>query len=127
MATHRIPIHGGQGGFEGVANYVRLAPNRTSLEPDALPARIQRSRFLTATGYPVTDGASFIMVLEYTDAGPQAQAFLTYSQSGDSSSRHFSDQTERFSSKQWRPIRFEHNEILADPELEVVTVRGGAR
>ena len=126
-AGRRIPIHGGQGGYEGVANYVRLGPNQTTLEPEALPARIQGSRFLTATGYPVTSGTSFIMVLEYTDAGPQAQAFLTYSQSGDSSSPHFSDQTERFSAKQWRPIRFEHNEILADPELEVVTVRGGAR
>ncbi len=99
--------------------------------PDSLPLTGEeetplslRSRMNADTGYPITGGTSFIMVLDYTDAGPDAQAILTYSQSGDPSSPHFADQTERFSNKQWRPILFAEDQISADPELEEITIRG---
>ena len=120
----RVSIHGGQGEYEGVLNYVRLVPNTTTLESEILPSLIPGSRFLTTAGYPITNGTSFIMVLEYTDRGPEADAMLTYSQSGDFSSPHFLDQTDRFSVKKWRAVRFERDDILADPELEVFVVRG---
>ena len=38
-------------------------------------------------------GSSFIMALSFTANGPEAQAILSYSQSGDPQSPHFSDQT----------------------------------
>jgi acyl-homoserine-lactone acylase len=119
-----IPLHGGQQ-IEGVANVVRLMPNLTTLEPQSLPAAVEGSSFLRASGYPVNFGTSFLMVLEYTESGPSAQALLTNSQSSDPASPHFADQMDLFSAKQWRPVLFEEGDILADPELTVLHVSGG--
>ncbi len=118
----RIPIHGGDGAYDGIANFVNYGPNRTTLEPAPIHERVAGSRFLTKDGYPVNYGTSFIMALEYTDKGPNAQAFLTYSQSGDPESPHFYDQTMLFSSKSWRPILFEEAAIKADRNLKVTRV-----
>jgi acyl-homoserine-lactone acylase len=120
---HKIPIHGGDGTLEGVENFVRNGANRTTLEPMFPREKIEGSRYLTTDGYPVNSGSSFVMALEYTDEGPRAQAFLTYSQSGDPESVHFSDQTELFSKKAWRPIAFAEAEVAADT-VSSVTVTG---
>ena len=114
----RIPIHGGDGPYEGIANVVGYGANRTTLEPGMNPTRISGSRNLTKDGYPITVGTSFIMALEYTATGPRAQAFLTYSQSGDPASPQYYDQTELFSAKKWRKILFTDAEIKADPNLK---------
>lgn len=118
----RIPIHGGDGAYDGIANFVNYGPNRTTLEPAPTPEKIAGSRFLTRDGYPVNYGTSFIMALEYTDRGPRAQAFLTYSQSGDPESPFFYDQTMLFSAKSWRPILFEDTAIKADRNLKVTRI-----
>ena len=118
----RIPIHGGDGAYDGIANFVNYGPNRTTLEPSPAPEKIAGSRFLTREGYPVNYGTSFIMALEYTDRGPRAQAFLTYSQSGDPESPFFYDQTMLFSAKRWRPILFEEAAIKADRNLKVTRI-----
>jgi acyl-homoserine-lactone acylase len=120
----RIPIHGG-GLYEGIANIVGYGGNSTTLEPLPPPARVNGSRYLTKDGYPITSGTSFIMALEFTAQGPRAQAFLTYSQSGDPASPLFSDQTELFSAKQWRRILFTEAEIKADPQLKTIKVTSG--
>lgn len=117
-----IPIHGGEGAWDGIANFVNYAPNTTTLEPFKVPQRIRGSRFLTKEGYPVNRGSSFIMALEYTSQGPRAMAFLTYSQSGDPASKLFYDQTELFSAKKWRKILFTEAEIKADPNLKSVRI-----
>ncbi len=109
-----IPIHGGQGTYEGVENFIRWGANGTTLEPEARPARNEGSVFLRNGGYPVNSGSSFVMTLQYTDAGPQARAFLTYSQSGDPESEYFSDQTELFSRKAWRNCLFDEPAIASD-------------
>jgi acyl-homoserine-lactone acylase len=98
--------------------------NGTTLEPLELPDKMEGSQFLTKEGYPINSGTSFLMALEYTDRGPRAQAILTYGQSGDPKSPHFSDQTELFSKKQWRPILFTNEEIEADAELRVKQLSG---
>lgn len=118
----RIPIHGGDGPFEGITNVLGYSPNRTTLEPGMTPARVPGSRNLTKDGYPINVGTSFIMALEYTDKGPHAQAFLTYSESGDPASPQFYDQTELFSAKKWRKILFTETEIKADPNLKTKKV-----
>jgi len=118
----RIPMHGGDGAYDGIANFVNFAPNTTTLEPNPAPQRVRGSRFLTREGYPINRGTSFLMALEYTEKGPRAQAFLTYSQSGDPASPQFYDQTQLFSDKQWRPIRFTEQEIQADRNLKTVRV-----
>ncbi|HEX6339964.1 hypothetical protein [Umezawaea sp.] len=50
---------------------------------------------------------------------------LAYSQSSDSTSPHFSDQTTPYSRKQWATERFCERDVLASPELRVVRVRQG--
>lgn len=113
-AGKRIPVHGGDGQWEGVLNMQRNARNTTTLEPMDNPPAVQGSRFLTDKGYPVGHGSSFVLALEYTKAGPRAKAFLTYSESGDPESPHFTDQTLRFANKEWRPVLFREAEIKAD-------------
>lgn len=120
----RIPIHGGEGAYDGIANFVNYAPNTTTLEPTPVPERVRGSRLLTKDGYPVNRGSSFIMALEYTTKGPRARAFLTYSQSGDPASPRYYDQTLLFSEKKWRPILFTEAEIRADPNLKTVRITG---
>src|SRR5437016_10257617 len=78
------------------------------------PRPVLGSCFLTESGYPVAHGSSFLMALEFTDKGPHAKAFLTYSESGDPVSPQFTDQTELFSKKQWRPILFEEKQVASD-------------
>lgn len=119
----RIPIHGGHGFWEGVTNYTNYAPNQTTLEPDVPVAPlVEGSRFLREDGYPVNRGTSFVMVMEFTDSGPRGLALLTYGQSGDPDSPHYSDQTELFSRKEWRPVLFAAEDIEADPELRTYRV-----
>lgn len=119
----RIPVHGGHGDAEGIANFVRHIPNTTTLEPDpVLAPLVEGSQNLRRDGYPVTGGSSFVLVVGFTDAGPRARAVLTYGQSGDPQSPHFSDQTELFSRKQWREIRFTEKEIAADTALRTKVV-----
>jgi acyl-homoserine-lactone acylase len=124
----RIPIHGGLGGEEGIANFVNFAPNDSTLESDGPPMEaVKGSRYLTRAGYRVNRGSSFVMVLGYTDGGPRARALLTYGESGDPLSPHFSDQTELFSRKAWRDVLFTEEEIAADPNLRTEVVRARAR
>jgi acyl-homoserine-lactone acylase len=118
----RIPIHGGEGEYDGIVNFVNFAPNSTTLEPGPAYERVKGSRYLTKDGYPINRGSSFVMALEYTERGPRAQAFLTYSQSGDPTSPLYYDQTELFSAKKWRRILFTDAEIKADPNLKTLRV-----
>ena len=113
----RIPVHGGDGLYEGLTNVVGFGTNRSTLEPFASPARVVGSRALTKDGYPVNQGSSFLMALEYTNQGPRAKAILTYAQSGDTRSPQFTDQTQLFGAKQWRRVRFTEKDIKADPSL----------
>jgi len=118
----RFPIPGGLA-MEGAANIVAYSADSTTLG-DKLPrAAIVDSRSgLTEDGYLINYGTSFVMVVEFTEDGPRAEAVLTYSQSGDPASPHFADQTAIFSADGWRPIRFTDEEIAADPELTTVQV-----
>jgi acyl-homoserine-lactone acylase len=123
-AGRRIPIHGGDGAYDGLMNMQRNSRNTTTLEPMEYPRPVQGSRFLTEKGYPVVHGSSFLMALEFTAEGPRAKAFLTYSQSGDPLSPHFTDQTERFSQKQWRPVLFREAEIRKNISRSYTVVGG---
>ena len=103
----RVPIHGGRGS-EGVSNVVGGGGNGTTSEASSPSDQ---------PGYPVSNGTSFIYNVEFTADGPVAEAFLTYGESGDPTSEFFSDQTIRFSNKDWRPILFTDKAIADDPDL----------
>ena len=64
----------------------------------------------------IRHGASWIYVVEFTDAGPKSQGFLTYSQSTDPTSPHHSDQTELYSKKGWDDL------LWRDEDVEKATV-----
>ncbi len=110
----KIPVHGGKGKHEGVANYINYRPSSTSA-PFKKPVKyIEGSTSLTKDGYLINYGSSFILSLMYTKEGPSANAILSYSQSGNPDSPHFTDQTWLFSKKKWRPILFNADEIKKD-------------
>ena len=119
----RIPIHGGPGDLLGITNAIGFSRFGTSLEPGYQPPpSVRDGSALTEAGWPVNNGTSFIMTLEFTDGGPRAQAFLTYGETGDAGSEHFTDQTKRFSAKEWRDVLFTDEQIDGDPELREYTV-----
>ena len=121
----RIPVHGGLGDDEGIANFVNYAPNTTTLEPDApVPALVPGSRTLRQNVYPINRGSSFVMAMTFTDAGPRGRALMTYGQSGDPASPHFADQTELFSRKAWREILFTDEQIKGDKSLTTKVLTG---
>jgi len=80
----------------------------------------------TSGVYPdVSDGSSFIMAVELTPAGPHTRTILTYSESANPASPHYTDQTVLFSHKQWVTERFTQAQITSDPRLRITVLRGG--
>lgn len=78
-----------------------------------------------AGGYTeVSDGSSYIQAVGW-DGGacPVARTLLTYSQSSNPVSPHFSDQTRLYSGERWVTSRFCERDIARSPELRVVRVR----
>lgn len=67
----------------------------------------------------MSGGTSFIMALEFTANGPQAEALLTYGQSGDPDSPKAIDQTRLFSRKQWRPIYYNATAVKKNTLREI--------
>jgi len=95
----RIAIPGG-GSSEGVFN-------------------INAASAIPGVGYYVYHGASWVMALEFTEAGPVADAWLTYGQSHDPESEHFSDQTHLYSRGEWRPVLFTDEAIQNDVKSSI--------
>ncbi len=128
----KVPIHGG-GGVDGVTNVVGMGrnwsildPTFDSLEVELLGARSSLARMtgaVDATGYLVSNGTSFLLALAYTDAGPRAKAFLTYSDTEDREDPEYTRATERFSKKQWRDVLFDADDVEEAAE-RTVTVKG---
>lgn len=79
-----------------------------------------------AGGYAeVAHGTSHVQAVGW-DGGrcPVARTLLSYSQSSNPNSAHFSDQTELFSGERWVTSRFCERDILRSPALKVVRVKG---
>ncbi len=99
----RIPVHGGNG--DGIYNAIE-----STLSPD--------------TGqFEVDFGASLLLTVSFDGGKPRAEGFLSYSQSTSPASPHFSDQTLRFSAKQWIRYPFTPEEIAADPVRRTIRIR----
>jgi len=125
----RVPIHGG-GEIEGIANVVTPvgALSRSDLEPGppmppAVPGRTERSG-LHEGGYPVTYGASFVMVVSFGEDGPEGRGLLVYGQSTNPASPHHADQAHAFATKDLRPLRWRDDDIAADPAHRSQHVQG---
>lgn len=100
----RIPLHGGWE-FTGVLNQLDMP--------------------LGARGFGEPGfGSSYIQVVTWDERGPVADAILAYGQVAEPSHPHAADQTRLFAAKQWVRLPFHEEDILADPVLEVVELRG---
>lgn len=104
---HRIPVHGGTEAL-GVWNKAEAVWNAAG------------------GGYTeVAHGTSHVQAVGWDGSRcPVARTLLAYSQSSDPGSPHAADQTELFSAERWVRARFCEKDILADPRLRVVRVRG---
>jgi acyl-homoserine-lactone acylase len=118
-ADETVPIHGGIT-REGVANLIHYNTFKTTIDPPMPRAPLVHGRTgLTEEGYVVNNGTSFLLAVELGPDGPEASAFVTYGQSSDPRSPHFTDQTLRFRDKQWRRILHREEDIEAAPDLVV--------
>ena len=93
--------------------------------PRVSPAVIENTAGLSATageGWRMARGTSWHFGLEFTDNGPEAYGLISYSQSSDSLSAYFSDQSEIYSMKNYRPILFKEGDIAANllPQGEII-------
>jgi acyl-homoserine-lactone acylase len=120
-AGERVPIHGGRGD-EGVTNVVGFGGNDTTSEPPMDRGEPIEGSRLTTLGYPISNGTSFIYVLEFTDSGPRAVSLLTYGGTGDPRSPEHVAQTRRYSAKDWKEVRFRTEDIEADPSARTYEV-----
>jgi acyl-homoserine-lactone acylase len=97
-----IPIHGGNGG-SGVYN------------------AISSGNLINGVGYtPIFAGSSYIQAVSWQSNGPQARAIVTYSQSTDPDSPHFSDMTQLFSDEGWVELPYNMGDIMADQTESVL-------
>ena len=118
----RIPLHGGTG-RDGVTNVVSWTDGGSSSEP--APTRgelITPNGELRGDGYPVNNGTSFVMVVDFSSGEPEGSAILTYGNTGQRDAAAFPTQTVRFSDKNWREISWTEEQILADPDLSEFTI-----
>jgi acyl-homoserine-lactone acylase len=116
--NHAFKLHGGNR-FEGIANLQVTTPFNDSPIFQGSNTSLGDSRTLTKSGYNIAHGSSFIMALAFTEQGPEAEAILSYSQSGAPGSKHFADQTALYSNEEWRPIYFNANEVFANTQESV--------
>ncbi len=107
--------------FEGVFNMAEggqqsrstseLANNVTGLARPDSPLLTHHLDGQQREGYTLNSGSSFVMLLQFTQNGPEAQMLHSYSQSHDPVSQHFDDQTVLFSQQQWQPMHFKKDEV----------------
>ncbi|MDR3454293.1 MAG: penicillin acylase family protein [Rhodoferax sp.] len=100
-----ITIPGGEE-FEGVLNKVQSLGQPT----------------LSAGGYQINYGSSYIQAVTFDDRGPVAYGILTYGQSSDPASPRAYDQLAMFSQKQWLPLPFHAADVAAQRVGQPVTL-----
>ncbi|KKD06850.1 penicillin acylase family protein [Streptomyces sp. WM6386] len=72
----------------------------------------------------VTTGSSYIQAVGWDGSHcPVARTLLSYSQSSNPNSSHYSDQTRLYSQEKWVTSRFCERDILTSPGLRIVHVR----
>jgi len=90
----RIPIFGGESGVGAFTIVSTQGEN------------------LTKEGYGIVYGNSYIQTVTWDDKGqPQAEGFITYSQSTDPANPHYDDFTKAYSQKQWQKLPFNAADI----------------
>jgi len=118
----KLPWPGGdhvEGGFNVFATHsygldTTLYPPKHSYTParDVVSGAPLRSG-LSAEGYHIRFGSSWMMVVGFDDDGPVARGLLSYSQSTNPESDYYEDQTRYYSEKKaLRPILYREKDII---------------
>lgn len=119
----RIPWHGGDGNIDGAFNAIGVVTSSVKEDtvfPRIAPSVIDDTGGLSdgtvadTDGWLIARGTSWHFGLEFTDNGPEAYGLVSYSQSSDSMSDFFTDQSERYSNKDYRKLFLEESEIAAN-------------
>jgi acyl-homoserine-lactone acylase len=119
----RIPIHGSSG--LDTANAVGCCSGSRTRQPlGDVGNPIEGSDLRDLPGYPIANGSSFVMALQYGPDGPQAEGFLTYGNPDDPDQPAATQGFRDFSARQWRTLRFTDAAIEADPGLVTTEVSG---
>ncbi|MFT5681559.1 MAG: acyl-homoserine-lactone acylase [Myxococcota bacterium] len=109
-----IPILGGQD-YEGVVAIATYSGgNATLLETEPRATVLNDTSDLTADGYQINYGNSFVMTVDMGGDSPTCEAIMTYSQSDDPDSPHFDDQTLLYRDGLLRPCLFTAEDVAAD-------------
>ena len=112
----RLPWPGAnnrEGGFNVFS--VALGNNGTALPRHTYPTLPNSILSAEASGYHINSGSSWMYVVSFTENGPQARGILTYSQSTNSSSDSFNDQSTVYSQTGgFRPLRYTEEDIAAN-------------
>ena len=125
-----IPWHGGDGNIDGAFNAIGVVTDpflEDTRFPRIAPSTIENTAGLSdgtdgIDGWLIARGTSWHFGLEFTDNGPEAYGLVSYSQSTDSMSPYFSDQSEQYSNKEYRQLFFTEEDIQANllPQGETV-------
>ncbi|WP_417515045.1 penicillin acylase family protein [Marinobacter sp.] len=128
--TQPIPWHGGDGNIDGAFNAIGVVTDpflEDTRFPRIAPSTIDNTAGLSdgtdgIDGWLMARGTSWHFGLEFTDNGPEAYGLVSYSQSTDSMSTYFSDQSEQYSRKDYRQLFFTEEDIQANllPQGETV-------
>jgi acyl-homoserine-lactone acylase len=126
VPDQRLPVPGGLGS-DGVPNVIGYGTSMSSSgeqRPERPPVFVPRSQLSSDGTYRINQGTSFLMAVEFTDAGPRASSILTYGQTGDAGSPLFTAQVRRFAAKDWKDVRYTDAQINEDPALVRRAVSG---
>lgn len=104
--TEKIPLFGGCGS----QGYFTIACS---------PSRLDQGGYNLDTA---TSANSYLQVVRFPSEGVEAYTFLTFSQSDDPASPHYSDYTRAYSAGQWQRMPFSEGEIAKDPALSTVRI-----
>jgi len=127
-----IPWHGGDGSIDGAFNAVGVVTSSVmedTLFPRIAPTVLENTAGLSdgstpgADGWLIARGTSWHFGLEFTDDGPEAYGLVSYSQSTDSMSEYFTDQSKQYSRKEYRQLYLDEADIAANlvEELQIVS------
>ena len=104
--------------IEGGFNVFNIVPgNNGTLLPRHTYAPLNSNTIMSAEaeGYHINYGSSWMMVINFTEEGPQGRGLLSYSQSRGYGSEHSTDQTELYSAQPTlRDLYFTDEEISAN-------------
>lgn len=115
-----FPWHGGDGSIDGAFNAIGVVTSPVAEDtvfPRIAPETISNTAGLSdqsGEGWQMARGTSWHFGLEFTEQGPVAYGLTSYSQSSDSDSTHFNDQSLRYSEEDYRQFWFDEADIEAN-------------